>query len=1017
MSSSGNEASEMLAAALEQMDDIIAGTKVEYQNGILDSEKSISPEENSVQILKLLEDLREAIELAEEMLDSASTRNQVPEATSNYIVKWLQSGHLLPWRYPELLSPLTNGHSCECNHDNYEEKIQSMEGDKESLLLQISVLTEQVKGQASSVQELQKELEDTQENLGKTEEMLQQVITSKAALESEKMELMAELSDLKIKLASTEKEPDERLKESMNELADTKVQLKEREEDIEKLQREIALMKKVKEASASLEKDSESSRLKEAVESLMAANSEKDLKIEDLRKSLSRYKRVHEMVILAQGKKENGLTEGDQSDTASTDSSQPSSAVEDFAKDREGSESSIKVLMPSPTATSTPVTTQGSHATQRQIQMQDIASPITGDSQGNDTVIHMAQATLEETITTTKTTTAVITMATGEETKKTVTIQSPTQKSSSLEELRDIPDAPKSQPYPDYSTLPNSAKKPTDTAQEEQNNVEQQSPPENLHQNGFEWLPRMQEPQQPDAKPRQPEDNHFSNRGKTGASFGKGLFKFKGGGKRSSSAPNLAETEVAGMEEEKAQAGLQRYGAFTTLDKAHYPGSPKEQKKKKSGIKRFFGRLRRSSSGSWNPESEPEDDEDYNAFRRGGRLRATAGARLGWSRDFKNDDIDVPFAKWDSETVAAWLHEMGLGNYVSACRHCVKNGATLIKATPQFLEKELGIKHFLHRKKLQLAIRAIASEEPDKMGELDYNWVTRWLDDVGLPQYKDAFNEARIDGRMLHYLTTDDLFYLKVTNALHHVSIKRGIQCLRIQNFHPNCLKRRPTDESWQNGAEVMLWTNHRVMEWLRSVDLSEYAPNLRGSGVHGAFMVLDMNFTAETLASLLMIPPNKTLLRRHLTTHYVALVGADCQAKKREAEQNPNTIPLSQLAKMKAKKKNTGIRKKKSGIEMDDYVCPMNIEMPTVPKSRQGPRNQHTNGTITSSYRQEVRSADMVHRQGDEDLEHDPEMEQPNDEMDEGAVRQIGAFSEDMNKLTNMLAEEEFNDGITSNV
>ena len=38
--------------------------------------------------------------------------------------------------------------------------------------------------------------------------------------------------------------------------------------------------------------------------------------------------------------------------------------------------------------------------------------------------------------------------------------------------------------------------------------------------------------------------------------------------------------------------------------------------------------------------------------------------------------------------------------------------------------------------------------------------------------------------------------------------------------------------------GEVMLWTNHRVMEWLRTIDLSEYAPNLRGSGVHGALMV-----------------------------------------------------------------------------------------------------------------------------------------------------------------------------------
>ena len=28
-----------------------------------------------------------------------------------------------------------------------------------------------------------------------------------------------------------------------------------------------------------------------------------------------------------------------------------------------------------------------------------------------------------------------------------------------------------------------------------------------------------------------------------------------------------------------------------------------------------------------------------------------------------------------------------------------------------------------------------------------------WLDDIGLPQYKDNFNEARVDGRLLHYLT------------------------------------------------------------------------------------------------------------------------------------------------------------------------------------------------------------------------------------------------------------------------
>ena len=84
---------------------------------------------------------------------------------------------------------------------------------------------------------------------------------------------------------------------------------------------------------------------------------------------------------------------------------------------------------------------------------------------------------------------------------------------------------------------------------------------------------------------------------------------------------------------------------------------------------------------------------------------------------------------------------------------------------------------------------------------------------------------------------------------------------MRACNFDPTCLKRRSSgvpgvskkefstneectvannskNEKVNISNEVVYWTNHRVMEWLRSVDLSEYAPNLRGSGVHGALMV-----------------------------------------------------------------------------------------------------------------------------------------------------------------------------------
>lgn len=112
----------------------------------------------------------------------------------------------------------------------------------------------------------------------------------------------------------------------------------------------------------------------------------------------------------------------------------------------------------------------------------------------------------------------------------------------------------------------------------------------------------------------------------------------------------------------------------------------------------------------------------------------------------------------------------------------------------------------------------------------------------------------------------------KVSNLLHHLSIRRGIQVLRQNGFSPSCLKRRASPEEKERNSlpiEVSLWSNHRVMEWLRHVDLAEYAPNLRGSGVHGGLLIYEPRFTAELFASLLSIPANKTLLRRHLGLHF----------------------------------------------------------------------------------------------------------------------------------------------------
>ena len=46
------------------------------------------------------------------------------------------------------------------------------------------------------------------------------------------------------------------------------------------------------------------------------------------------------------------------------------------------------------------------------------------------------------------------------------------------------------------------------------------------------------------------------------------------------------------------------------------------------------------------------------------------------------------------------------------------------------------------------------------------------------PALGPASHGPRVDGRVLNFLTVEDLFQLKVTNQLHHLSIKRGIQVL-----------------------------------------------------------------------------------------------------------------------------------------------------------------------------------------------------------------------------------------------
>ncbi|XP_046640016.1 liprin-beta-2-like isoform X2 [Daphnia pulicaria] len=414
----------------------------------------------------------------------------------------------------------------------------------------------------------------------------------------------------------------------------------------------------------------------------------------------------------------------------------------------------------------------------------------------------------------------------------------------------------------------------------------------------------------------------------------------------------FAETEQKRLQDEAASSAerddVMAESSFNSPTSPHSPSLNSFSKQPRGSLKKIFDKLKRANSGAL--EGDPSTPLSTEDFRRGGTLRATAGPRLGWKNGSPGpaetikpiQESELPFLQWSSDDIASWLHDMGLHLYVSEVQRWGCRGQQLLEVPVAEIEKELSIKHPLHKKKLILALEAKDRAQdpmslvpilPDLLkhaGKLDHQWAVRWLDDIGLPQYKDAFLECRVDGRMLHLLSVDDLCtHLKVTNLLHLICIRRGIQVLRLNDYNPSCLQRRsvPEDPAHPTPGQVAVWTNHRVMEWLRAVDLSEYAPNMRGSGVHGGLLVHEARFNAELLATLLSIPQGKTLLRRHLATHFNQLVGREVVQAKREMETSSAYPPLTPVAKVKIIKKSQFTLKRRKGkpdeFDSDDWVCP----------------------------------------------------------------------------------------------
>uniref|UniRef100_A0A8D8C1C4 Liprin-beta-1 n=2 Tax=Culex pipiens TaxID=7175 RepID=A0A8D8C1C4_CULPI len=179
---SDTDASDLLEAVLKQMDGIILGATnhVSSPDGGASSNGGIHHGLQSTSILAA------AQSLAMSLQQQTPTLQPSPDPiTAGIISTWLDT-HL--------------------PRQDTDERLRRLQSDKEAMALQVKLLTDQVQQQGTKISDLERTLADKNQLLANADDLLQREMLSRSSLETQKLELMSAMSELKLQQAALERE-------------------------------------------------------------------------------------------------------------------------------------------------------------------------------------------------------------------------------------------------------------------------------------------------------------------------------------------------------------------------------------------------------------------------------------------------------------------------------------------------------------------------------------------------------------------------------------------------------------------------------------------------------------------------------------------------------------------------------------------------------------------------------------------------------------------------------------------